>query len=83
MVVAVAGSMSAVLAEAPALAGQPAAPAYRTTITPITPDRWTKPLPPLPERQKITREDYLTYIRERWLPLREASLKQLIGNWTT
>jgi hypothetical protein len=77
-ITALAAAIAGVLVQAPALAGQPATqPAYRTTITPITPDRWTKPLPPLPERQNVTREDYLKYIKERWLPLREASLKQL------
>ena len=58
-------------------AGEETVPEYRTKIPDITPRRWLEPAPPVPERRAITREDYLKYIKARWFPLREHTLKKM------
>jgi len=49
-------------------------PWYRTRIPEITAERWEQPVPPLPERGTVTREDYLRYIRETYPAQRDAYL---------
>jgi len=51
-------------------------PWYRTKVPAITPARWTKTPPPIPEPRRITREDYLKYIKEKWNGVRSAALQK-------
>ncbi len=46
-------------------------PWYRTQIPEITPERWTVPVPPIPEPRTVTRDDYLDYITRTWETQRE------------
>ena len=56
------------------LAGAQELPWYRTTLPKITPERWTQAAPPIPEPAQITREDYLQYIKDKWLGTRANAL---------
>ncbi len=49
-------------------------PWYRTTVPPITPERWTQDPPPIPAPAQITRDDYLQYIQDKWLGTRANAL---------
>jgi hypothetical protein len=49
-------------------------PWYRTTVPPIAPERWTQELPPIPPPATITRDDYFSYIQEKWFGIRPAAL---------
>jgi len=46
--------------------GVPKDLSFRTQIPPITADRWRKAPPPIPALRKITREDYLKYVKAKY-----------------
>ena len=52
-------------------------PDWRTQIPPITAERWTKPVPPIPKARRITRADYLKAIRKIRAGMRKGRLAKI------
>ena len=66
------------LVTAPAVGlGAPKKPDWREQIPPITAERWTKPLPPIPRARRITRQDYLKAVRKIRAGMRKGRMARI------
>jgi len=69
--------LAALLLPTTAAFGQQKDTSYLTEIPKVAPSRWMKKPPPVRKIGKVTRDDYLKYIQEKWMYIRPAALNNL------